>query len=374
MLRQTLDSVAKLDWPNFECVVVINNTPDPAHWGPIEDHCRLLGPRFKFVRADQLQGFKAGALRLALEHTAPEAEIIGVLDADYVVHPGLAEGPGAGVCRSGGRAGAGAAGSPRRVEDHHPSGHESRIRGLLRHRHGGAKRGQRHRHARHDVPDPARGAPCRRRLVERHHRRGYRSWPVRCSSAGWRAHYTQTRYGWGLLPSDFAAYKRQRHRWAYGGVQLIKKHWRAFLPGGSRLTPQQRSQYLFGWLTWLGAEALGVLIAILNLIWMPLVAFLRHRRAGGRAHASRARHLRGHAAAFHGALPQAGAGADLRLARGGAFGHGPAIHRRPGRGRRRDQGSIAVRAHGQGRRRALVSDPSRRFGKPCSAACSCSGR
>jgi hypothetical protein len=91
---------------------------------------------------------------------------------------------------------------------------------------------------------------------------------------GWRAHYTQNRYGWGLLPCDFAAYKRQRHRWAYGGVQLIKKHWRAFLPGRSRLTPQQRSQYLFGWLTWLGAEALGVLIAILNLIWMPLVAFL----------------------------------------------------------------------------------------------------
>jgi hypothetical protein len=30
---------------------------------------------------------------------------------------------------------------------------------------------------------------------------------------------------------------------------------------------------LFGWLTWLGAEALGVLIAILNLIWMPVVAF-----------------------------------------------------------------------------------------------------
>ncbi|MGV1014639.1 MAG: glycosyltransferase family 2 protein, partial [Methyloceanibacter sp.] len=91
---------------------------------------------------------------------------------------------------------------------------------------------------------------------------------------GWQSHYTQTRYGWGLLPCDFDAYKRQRHRWAYGGIQLIKKHWRAFLPGGSRLTPQQRGQFLFGWLTWLGAESLGVLIAILNLIWMPLVAFL----------------------------------------------------------------------------------------------------
>ncbi|MGZ8417755.1 MAG: glycosyltransferase, partial [Methyloceanibacter sp.] len=87
MLRQTLDAVAALNWPNFECVVVINNTPDSAMCGPIEDHCRLLGPRFKFLRADRLQGFKAGALRLALEHTAPEAEIIGVLDADYAVHP-----------------------------------------------------------------------------------------------------------------------------------------------------------------------------------------------------------------------------------------------------------------------------------------------
>ena len=114
MLRQTLDSVAKLDWPNFECVVVINNTPDPAMWEPIEDHCRLLGPRFKFVRADRLQGFKAGALRLALEHTAPEAEIIGVLDADYVVQSGLAQGSRAGLRRSRGRPGAGAAGSSRR--------------------------------------------------------------------------------------------------------------------------------------------------------------------------------------------------------------------------------------------------------------------
>ena len=54
-----------LDYPNFECVVVINNTPDPALWLPIEEHCRALGERFKFVQADNLAGFKAGALRLA---------------------------------------------------------------------------------------------------------------------------------------------------------------------------------------------------------------------------------------------------------------------------------------------------------------------
>ena len=85
MLKATLDAVARLEYPNFECVLVINNTPDPALWQPVEEHCRTLGERFKFVRADKLAGYKAGALRLALAHTAADAEIIGVIDADYVV-------------------------------------------------------------------------------------------------------------------------------------------------------------------------------------------------------------------------------------------------------------------------------------------------
>jgi cellulose synthase/poly-beta-1,6-N-acetylglucosamine synthase-like glycosyltransferase len=65
MIRQTLDAVAQLEYPNFECIIVINNTPDPALWRPVEEHCKTLGERFKFVREDNLDGFKAGALRLA---------------------------------------------------------------------------------------------------------------------------------------------------------------------------------------------------------------------------------------------------------------------------------------------------------------------
>ena len=87
MLKATLDAVARLDYPNFECVVVINNTPDPAFWQPIEEHCRALGERFKFINAEEVAGFKAGALRLALAHTAEDATIIGIIDADYVVQP-----------------------------------------------------------------------------------------------------------------------------------------------------------------------------------------------------------------------------------------------------------------------------------------------
>jgi hypothetical protein len=90
---------------------------------------------------------------------------------------------------------------------------------------------------------------------------------------GWQAHYTNRRYGYGLLPDTFEAYKKQRDRWASGGFQIVKKHWRRFLPGASELTRDQKREFAFGWINWLGAETVGVLVAILNLIWVPIVAF-----------------------------------------------------------------------------------------------------
>src|SRR5262249_42360806 len=60
---------------------------------------------------------------------------------------------------------------------------------------------------------------------------------------GWRALYTNRRYGWGLLPDSYEAFKKQRYRWASGGAQILKKHWRRFLPGGSRLSRDQRRDY-----------------------------------------------------------------------------------------------------------------------------------
>src|SRR5215470_3854623 len=87
MLKATLDAVARLTYPDFECIIVINNTPDAAMWEPVEEHCRTLGERFRFVNVPRLEGYKAGALRLALTQTSPDAEIIGIVDADYAVNP-----------------------------------------------------------------------------------------------------------------------------------------------------------------------------------------------------------------------------------------------------------------------------------------------
>src|SRR5262249_58785728 len=70
------------------------------------------------------------------------------------------------------------------------------------------------------------------------------------------------------------AYKKQRYRWAYGGFQILRKHWRHLLPLDGGLTREQKREFAIGWLNWLGAESIGVAVAILNLVWVPVVAFV----------------------------------------------------------------------------------------------------
>ena len=273
MLKQTLDAVARLEYPNFECVVVINNTPDPALWRPIEEHCQVLGSRFKFVRADNLQGFKAGALRLAMSHTAADAEVIGILDADYVVQPDwlndlvpLFADPSVGLVQA-------------------PQDHRDDKRSVLHHAMNAEYAGF------FDIGMVQRnevnaivvhGTMC---LIRRSALEAVGGWSsdTICEDTdlgltllehGWHAHYTNRRYGHGLLPDTFESYKKQRDRWAYGGFQILKKHWRRFLPGESLLTREQKREFMLGWLSWLGAESLGVLVALLNILWVPFVAFL----------------------------------------------------------------------------------------------------
>jgi len=71
MLIETLDALSRLDYPNFEVIVVDNNTRDEASWRPVQAHCQRPGERFRFFHVAPLAGFKAGALK----HTAEDAEV-----------------------------------------------------------------------------------------------------------------------------------------------------------------------------------------------------------------------------------------------------------------------------------------------------------
>jgi cellulose synthase/poly-beta-1,6-N-acetylglucosamine synthase-like glycosyltransferase/exo-beta-1,3-glucanase (GH17 family) len=272
MLKQTLDALARLDYPNFECVIVINNTPDPALWRPVEEHCTALGARFKFVNVEQLVGYKAGALRVALAHTAPDAEIIGVIDADYAVQPDWLKD----VVPAFADAKVGLVQAP---QDHRDE--NSPLHWAMNGEYAGFfDIGMVQRNEENAII--VHGTMCLIRRAALEAAGGWSSDTI-CEDTdlgltvvehGWLTHYTRRRYGHGLLPDTFEAYKKQRHRWAYGGLQIIRKHWRRFLPGMSRLTPDQKREFAIGWLNWLGAESIGVAVAILNLIWVPVVAFV----------------------------------------------------------------------------------------------------
>jgi glucan 1,3-beta-glucosidase len=272
MLKQTLDALSRLDYPNYECVVIINNTPDPAFWQPIQDHCRALGERFKFINAEKVQGFKAGALRIAMDRTAVDAEIIGILDADYVVEPDWLKDlvpafadPRVGLVQA---------------PQEHRDGDLSIMHYIMNGEYAGFfDIGMVQRNELNAVI--VHGTMCLIRRAAMDMAGGWSSDTI-CEDSdlglaiqelGWTTHYTNHRYGKGLLPDTYEAFKKQRHRWAYGGLQIVKKHWRHFLPGRSRLTPDQKREYGLGWLNWLGAESLGVVVALLNLVWVPIVAF-----------------------------------------------------------------------------------------------------
>src|SRR2546426_876867 len=60
LLMQTLRSLSRIHWSNYEVLVIDNNTADPLLWRPVEAFCRELGPRFRFFHVENLKGFKAG--------------------------------------------------------------------------------------------------------------------------------------------------------------------------------------------------------------------------------------------------------------------------------------------------------------------------
>ena len=62
MLIQTLDAVSRLNYPNFECIVVMNNTPDTTRGnrsGPIAAHWASASSSCALTTSQGLQGRRA---------------------------------------------------------------------------------------------------------------------------------------------------------------------------------------------------------------------------------------------------------------------------------------------------------------------------
>jgi hypothetical protein len=110
---------------------------------------------------------------------------------------------------------------------------------------------------------------------------------LRLLKAGWDGQHIETSFGRGVMPLSFEALKRQRYRWCFGGVQILRKHWRSLMPWDrstdNGLSQRQRYDYLTGGLQWFG-DLIGLGFALLLLAGALSIAVgngLTFRRLSG---------------------------------------------------------------------------------------------
>jgi hypothetical protein len=75
-------------------------------------------------------------------------------------------------------------------------------------------------------------------------------------------------FGRGIMPLTFEGLKGQRYRWCFGGIQILRMHWKSLMPGrrskANLLTPAQRWAYLAGGIQWYG-DLLGLIFLVFLL-------------------------------------------------------------------------------------------------------------
>jgi exo-beta-1,3-glucanase (GH17 family)/cellulose synthase/poly-beta-1,6-N-acetylglucosamine synthase-like glycosyltransferase len=272
MVIETLDALARLDYSTFEVLVIDNNTRDEAVWRPVEAHCARLGERFRFFHVAPLAGFKAGALNFALRHTAADAQIVAVIDSDYVVESNwLRE-----LVPAFQSERIAIVQAPQDYRDESQSAFKAMCYAEYR---GFFHIGMITRNERNAIIQHGTMTLVRRNLLES--TGAWAEWCItedaelglRIFEAGYEASYVPATYGRGLMPDTFIDFKKQRFRWAYGAMQILKSHARSLFTEKSSLSPGQRYHFVAGWLPWV-ADGFNLIFNIAALAWSVAIVCL----------------------------------------------------------------------------------------------------
>lgn len=272
LVEKTLRALARLDYPHYEVILIDNNTPEETQWQPLVTVCHELG--FKCVHLDHWPGYKSGALNFALALTDPRTELIGVVDADYIVEPDYL----------------------RQTVPYFANPQLAFLQAPQDYR---DFEGNRFLEAAYnaykyffDVSLPSRnernaiifgGTMGLIRKTVLQEIGGWDEWCItedaeaslRILKRGYTGLYINHTFGRGLMPLNFEGLKKQRFRWAFGGVQILKKHWSALMPWAryldsqNQLTISQRYFYLIGGLQWFN-EWLTFLFSLILILGVLL--------------------------------------------------------------------------------------------------------
>ena len=273
VITETLNALAKLDYPDLIVQVVDNNTPEEANWRALESLCNQLGSRFQFMHLENWPGYKAGALNEANRRLPANVEVVGVVDSDYVVNPDWL----------------------RAVVDHFSDPRVAFVQTPQNYRDWADDQYLRGLYYSYQYFFEIT-MPCRRHrnaiifagtmgLIRLSVLREIGGWnsdvvtedaeaSLRMLARGYSGVYEPRTFGAGLMPLTFDGLKKQRFRWSLGGMQILRLHWkRLLLPGhGGKLTLGQKIHYLLGSVQWFG-DPLMTAFTLLLLATATATAF-----------------------------------------------------------------------------------------------------
>lgn len=269
MVCATIASLQRLDWPALEIIVVDNNTRDEACWRPVQAYVaqeRQRGDkRLKFIHLPHWPGYKAGALNVALRATHRRAAWVAVVDADYVVRADWLRSVAGHFIREDV--------AVVQAPQAHRGWDADRLSRMMNWEYDGFFRlGMHHRHERNAIVQHGTMTLIRARAL-----RQVGGWSTDCVcedtelglrllKRGWQKVYVDEVMGTGLVPNDFAAYQRQRRRWAQGAMQILRLHRGALFGGKAGLSLGQRYHFIAGWLPWFG-DLLHLVFTLTALGW-----------------------------------------------------------------------------------------------------------
>jgi cellulose synthase/poly-beta-1,6-N-acetylglucosamine synthase-like glycosyltransferase len=246
MVIDTLRALLRLDYPSYEVICIDDNTDDEQLWRPVKEWCARHGVKFEHL--ENWPGYKSGALNYALHNmTDPGAGVIGVVDSDYQIEPGF--------LRRGWQ------GAPYYRRLYYSYKYFFAVSQPARNEHDGAI---------------FAGTMGLIRRVALEQLGGWDEWCItedaelslRLLRAGWHGLHVDQSWGYGIMPLTFEALKGQRYRWCFGGIQILRMHWRSLLLGrttrANHLTNAQRWSYLAGGIQWYG-DLLGLVFFVFLL-------------------------------------------------------------------------------------------------------------
>jgi hypothetical protein len=254
--------------------VIDDNTDDESLWQPVAAWCREHD--VQFVHLSDWPGYKSGALNYALEHMVPDScELIGVIDSDYQINrdflrrcaPLFADEQ------------VGFIQAPQDYRGWQDAPYYRRLYYSYRYFFAVS---QPSRNERDGAIFAGTMGLIRRRALEAVG--GWDEWCItedaelslRILRGGWSGLHVDQSFGRGIMPLTFEALKGQRFRWCFGGIQILRRHWRSVLPGAesreNRLSLGQRWAYLSGGIQWYG-DLLALLFFICLLVGAANIMF-----------------------------------------------------------------------------------------------------